>query len=122
MCRITRGKAQGCDRPLVERINGQPIAFKAAAAFVAGPLILASALTPGSTLLRMAASTCGVLVTIIDGGHVIRWWRKRSAEKTATGTHGEAVVSGASVACHRNAVPGRDSTHRAPLTQLARLA
>lgn len=82
LCRIARCET-GKGAPTVPRINGQPVVFKAAAGFVAGPLLLASVAVPQNLLLRMAAGTIGVLVTIIDGGHVIRYWRKRRAEKLA---------------------------------------
>lgn len=71
----------GCVRPpLVQRINGQPVKFKALAGFVAGPSLIWSAMSPGSLLARAAAGTVGVLVTLIDGGHVIRQWRRKRLE------------------------------------------
>lgn len=60
-------------------INGQPVKFKALAAFVAGPSLIWSAVAPaGSIVARAVAGTVGVLVTLIDGGHVIRHYRSRA--------------------------------------------
>jgi hypothetical protein len=66
---VARRRAEVLPGP---EINRQPIAWKAAAAFGAGPLCMAAAMTHPSVWMRVGLGTVGVAVSIVDGAHVFR--------------------------------------------------
>jgi len=66
---------------LQTRINGQSLAWKAAAGFVAGPALLYASVAPTTPLVRLGLASIGTAVTVVDAGHVMRHVFRRHAEQ-----------------------------------------